>query len=63
MRNKLIKEIVVEWSYPAIPKPVYNCRMRHSKTGSYIHTNGQDQKNVYDTALKLITKQIKDRTK
>ena len=56
---KLEKEVNVEWNYPAVPKPIYNCRMRHP-SGAYIHTRGKNQKDCYYTALKLIAKQIQD---
>ena len=54
---KLEREVKVEWSYPAIPKPVYACRMYHP-SGAYIHTNSYDQRRGYEWALHLIAKQL-----
>lgn len=56
--RELSKEVEVEWSYPAIPKPTYACRMRHKASGSYIHTNSKSQKDGFISALELISKQI-----
>lgn len=58
-KRKLESEIRVEWSYPAIPKPIYACRIYHP-SGAYIHTNNKNQRDGYEEALTLINNQLKN---
>jgi hypothetical protein len=57
--KEIEKQVQVDWSYPAIPKPIFACRIRHKPTDSYIHTNSKNQFNGYVYALELIAEQMK----
>jgi hypothetical protein len=59
--QRLSKKVIVKWSYEAVPKPIYACRMWHEPTKSYIHTVSRDQRQGWTNALHLINEQIKNK--